>query len=162
MFNLYYYRQRFHSVPATVRDHKVINRNTKNSQQQTLVQLAIIALTALMLLSGCTGNSVPERLTPAETLSASNNGAFIVDIRAEEDFDEFHIARAVNIPVTELSQRLDEIPRDSHVILVCMLGRSSLEAREVLTEAGYGAVSSMEGGMMAWYDSGYPGIFRTK
>jgi rhodanese-related sulfurtransferase len=134
----------------------------KQFQHLTFIPLAFIILTAFMLLAGCSMNSVPERLTPAETLSAHNNGAFIVDIRAEEDFDQFHIPKAVNIPVTELSDRLDEIPTDSHVILVCTLGRSSMEARAVLTEAGYSAVSSMEGGMMAWYDSGYPGIFNTK
>ncbi|MBN1264456.1 MAG: rhodanese-like domain-containing protein [Anaerolineales bacterium] len=127
---------------------------------QTLKRPRIVFLVALLyglLISGC--SKVPELLSPADTLEAQNDGALIVDIRTREDFSEFHIAKSVNIPLEELPSRLDEIPSGKHIILVCTLGRSSLEAREILLEAGYASVSSMEGGVMAWYDAGYPGIF---
>jgi len=118
--------------------------------------LLFLTVMSVFLLSGCGG--VPELLTPAETLDAQNKGALIVDIRTAEDFKQFHIPKSINIPVLELSSSFDQMPLDQHIVLVCNLGRSSLEARDILLEAGYSSVSSMEGGVMAWYDAGYPGI----
>ena len=118
--------------------------------------LLFLTVMSVFLLSGC--SDVPELLTPADTLDAQNNGALIVDIRTAEDFKQFHIPKSINIPVLELSSSFDQMPLDQHIVLVCNLGRSSLEARDILLEAGYSSVSSMEGGVMAWYDAGYPGI----
>jgi len=126
------------------------------SRMKPLLVLASLAVLAAAL-SGC--SSVPDQLTPAETLEAKNDGALIVDIRESEGFEQFHIPGSVNIPLDELTSRLDEIPRDQHVILVCALGRTSYAARDILLERGYTSISSMLGGMTAWYDSGYPGIF---
>jgi rhodanese-related sulfurtransferase len=130
---------------------------TKTSPNHKVIRkLILLTLLSALFLSSC--GSVPELLTPAETLEAHNNGALIVDIRSVEDYEEFHIPKSINIPVLELSSNFDQMPLDQHIILVCNLGRSSLEARDILLEAGYNSVSSMEGGVMAWYDAGYPGI----
>jgi len=109
-----------------------------------------------LLLSSC--SRVPKLLDPAATLAAQNEGALIVDIRPVDDYEEFHIPKSVNIPLSDLPDRMDEIPMEVHVILAGTLGRASLEARDILIEAGYEQVSSLEGGVMAWYDAGYPGI----
>lgn len=128
----------------------------RQSRMKPFFLLSSLAFLAAAL-SGC--STVPDQLTPAETLEAKNNGALIVDIRESGDYEQFHIPGSINIPLEELTDRLDEIPQDQHVVLVCALGRTSYAARDILLERGYTSISSMLGGMTAWYDSGYPGIF---
>ena len=54
-----------------------------------------------------------------------------------------------HIPQGQLAGRLDEVPRDRKVVLVCNSGTRSYEAFVTLAHAGFGDVVSVEGGMTA-------------
>lgn len=79
----------------------------------------------------------------------------LIDVRNPEEFVADHIPGAHLIPLPELADRLDEIPTDREVHVVCQSGGRSARATELLTEAGVDAVS-VTGGTKAWIASGRP------
>ncbi|MDY6775355.1 MAG: rhodanese-like domain-containing protein [Halobacteria archaeon] len=78
----------------------------------------------------------------------------LIDMRFEDQFDDWHIKGAKNIPFMEFEEDpdsyLDEIPEDEPVYLLCAEGGSSEYAAEMLEERGYDNVYNVEGGMKAW------------
>ena len=65
------------------------------------------------------------------------------------------IEGALHIPLTQLPERLDEIPDDQQLLLVCKVGGRSSQATAFLREKGFEAVN-LAGGMIDWADAGRP------
>ncbi len=83
------------------------------------------------------------------------DGAFALDVREREEFAGGHVPGAVNIPMGQLSGRLDEVDRDRPVVVICRSGNRSGVMTDVLTAAGFEA-ANMLGGTLEWVDSGKP------
>lgn len=79
----------------------------------------------------------------------------ILDVRNQDEYEEGHIEGAVLIPVSELEDRLDEIPGNKPVITYCKVGLRSASAASLLAENGFLEVYDM-GGITEWVNSGYP------
>jgi rhodanese-related sulfurtransferase len=79
----------------------------------------------------------------------------VVDVRQPEEYAAGHIPGAELIPLNELPDRLDEIPQDERVVLVCRSGNRSNQAQRLLNDAGFDNVHNMLGGMNAWQQAGY-------
>jgi rhodanese-related sulfurtransferase len=69
---------------------------------------------------------------------------------------QFHISGATLIPLEDLPNRLNEIPKDREVVVVCRTGHRSAQGRDILTQAGFTNVTSMAGGMTEWQAQGLP------
>ena len=77
-------------------------------------------------------------------------GALLVDVRTPEEFAAGHIAGAVNIPLGQLDDRMDELgPRDAPLVLYCRSGNRSGQAARVLASAGFTGVHDL-GAMSRW------------
>jgi rhodanese-related sulfurtransferase len=96
--------------------------------------------------------SVPE----AAALRAA--GAFILDVREQHEWDEYHVPGSTLIPLAFLETRLAEVPRDAEIVVVCRSGNRSATGRDILLEAGFGRVTSLAGGLSQWRASGYPTV----
>lgn len=83
-------------------------------------------------------------------------GAFILDVRQPEEWNEGHIPNATLIPLDQLAQRVNEVPRDREIVVVCRSGNRSREGTLILLENGFKQVSSMAGGVIDWSAKGYP------
>ena len=95
-------------------------------------------------------------LTVDEVAQAmSETEIVIVDVREDWEFDSGHIKDAVLIPVGEIADRVDEIPADVPVVLVCRSGNRSGQAYQYLKQHGFDNVHNMLGGMLEWTSSGY-------
>ena len=81
--------------------------------------------------------------------------ATIVDVREISEYDTGHIPGAVLIPLGELPNRLDEVPTDVPVVMVCRSGNRSTQALQLLQKEGFTNVHNMVGGMNAWAAAGY-------
>lgn len=90
-----------------------------------------------------------RRLAPLELRELLDQVA-IVDVRAPSEFGVAHLPGAVNIPVNEVQQRLDEIPRDELVVFICRSGARSMTASAIATRAGLANVAHLEGGLLGW------------
>ncbi|MBU3927578.1 MAG: rhodanese-like domain-containing protein [Bacteroidetes bacterium] len=79
-----------------------------------------------------------------------DQGAFILDVREQSEWDQFHIPGATLIPLGELPNRLNEVPKDKTVVVVCRTGHRSAQGRDILLNAGFTQVTSMTGGVTEW------------
>lgn len=99
-------------------------------------------------------SDVPE-ISRAELQQKLDEGAQLVDVRAEHEWEAGRIAGAKQVPLAELSERAGEIDRERPVVLYCRGGNRSTMATEALTEAGYDAVKLSEG-IVGWAGEGLP------
>lgn len=80
----------------------------------------------------------------------------LVDVREIEEYQDGRIPGAVNIPLSLLQMRLDEIPREKPVVLVCARGGRSAMAAEFMVSAGYDELYNLEDGTLGWQMRGLP------
>jgi glyoxylase-like metal-dependent hydrolase (beta-lactamase superfamily II)/rhodanese-related sulfurtransferase len=82
----------------------------------------------------------------------------VLDVRQREELDDRlgRIAEAQWIPLSELRDRLAEIPKDRPVIPVCHAGMRSGQATVILRAAGFPRVANLHGGMLLWQQMGLP------
>jgi molybdopterin/thiamine biosynthesis adenylyltransferase/rhodanese-related sulfurtransferase len=91
-------------------------------------------------------------------LSQNGNGAVVVDVREQHEFEEAHVPGAVHVPRGHLESRIEGAvsDRSKRVILYCASGnRSALAAHTLQELLGYEDVASMRGGITLWKDRGY-------
>ncbi|PPF91253.1 sulfurtransferase [Clavibacter michiganensis] len=86
---------------------------------------------------------------------ATSAGAIIVDVREADEYAAGHARSAVNVPLSMLDARVDEIPIDRPVHVICQSGGRSARATEALTAQGIDAVN-VAGGTSAWIDADLP------
>ena len=130
--------------------------------------LAFAALIALLFfnisLAGCkTQESKPASITNVTAgqvykMLSSGEDYFILDVRSKEEFDSGHIEGAYLIPVSELENRLAELPKDKPVIVYCRSGNRSTSAANILLEKGFKEIFNMTGGITEWQSNGFPTI----
>jgi rhodanese-related sulfurtransferase len=125
--------------------------------------LIVVALVIYLILqmAGGTGNT-PATNALASTISVSDaydlyqTGAFVLDVRTQEEWNEFHAPNTTLIPLDQLASRLNEVPRDRQIVVVCRSGNRSQQGRDILLNSGFEQVTSMVGGLNEWRASGYP------
>jgi rhodanese-related sulfurtransferase len=133
----------------------------------TLLALLLISL----LMAGCSSAPDIETLpAPAETLPVNTwqqisveqaaaryeAGAFMLDVRQPEEWEEMHIPGATLIPLGELPQRLGELPHDQEIVVYCRSGNRSQSGADILARNGFSGVTSMAGGIKEWSTAGFP------
>jgi NADPH-dependent 2,4-dienoyl-CoA reductase/sulfur reductase-like enzyme/rhodanese-related sulfurtransferase len=97
------------------------------------------------LFDGITVFELKEKLEKDEDV-------VILDVRSEEEFRHRHIEsdKLLHIPLLELRDRVNEIPGNKEIIVVCQLGLRSYEAQRILKGYGFNEVKVLEGGMAFW------------
>jgi NADPH-dependent 2,4-dienoyl-CoA reductase/sulfur reductase-like enzyme len=78
----------------------------------------------------------------------AENNSMIIDVRETDEYESAHIKGAINIPLSELRERFDEIPRDKPVYLHCRTGQRSYNAALALQNLGYQNVVNITGSFL--------------
>jgi hydroxyacylglutathione hydrolase len=99
-------------------------------------------------------SSPSVREASPDELRARPSDAAVVDVREPEEFASGHVPGAVNLPQADLATRLDEVPRDRPVFVICQGGFRSLRAAQFLSQCGLADVASVRGGTEAWRAAG--------
>ncbi|QQE73990.1 rhodanese-like domain-containing protein [Brevibacillus composti] len=86
----------------------------------------------------------------AKQFQEESKGNKVIDVREVHEYKRGHIAGAVNIPLSQLSQRMGEIPKDKKVFLYCQSGMRSKQAAKLLSRNGYTNLANLNGGISAW------------
>ena len=125
-----------------------------------LVALLILGFSTVWLTSrgGAESSGYPREISVQEAASKRDAGAFILDVRQPEEWNEFHIPGSTLIPLGELAARAEELPQDQEIVVVCRSGNRSAQGRDVLLNAGFTQVTSMAGGVTQWKATGYPTV----
>lgn len=82
-------------------------------------------------------------------------GASLVDVREPDEFEQARVPGALPIPLGEVPARVEEVPGDGTVYLICAKGGRSLAVAEFLRTRGIDAVNVI-GGTEAWVVGGFP------
>src|SRR5579884_1647047 len=77
-------------------------------------------------------------------------GARLIDVREPREFADGHAVGARNIPLGQVGARLDDIPADGPVLLICRSGHRSGQAQEMLRRQGRTNTYNVTGGTAAW------------
>ncbi|ELY33975.1 MBL fold metallo-hydrolase [Halalkalicoccus jeotgali] len=96
--------------------------------------------------------------TVARRVEGEGEDLFVLDVRNEDDYEEWRIPGSTNVPIYDelleydystLEARLDELPTDEEIAVVCVAGITSARAAEFLREHGFDA-TSVDDGMNGW------------
>ncbi|MBI5702988.1 MAG: rhodanese-like domain-containing protein [Chloroflexi bacterium] len=98
---------------------------------------------------------MPREVSVTEAAALRDAGAFILDVRQPEEWNESHIPGATLIPLGELASRVNELPKDQKIVVVCRSGNRSAQGRDILLAAGFEQVTSMAGGIKQWTAAGF-------
>ena len=137
-------------------------RRSRPVMMRPLVQIGILLIVALviyLILQSGGGNapaSLPKEISVEEAYSQYQSGAFVLDVRTQEEWNEFHAPNTTLIPLDQLPARISEVPQDREIVVVCRSGNRSQQGRDILLNAGFKQVTSMTGGLNEWRSKGYP------
>lgn len=97
----------------------------------------------------------PREVSREEAQKLVADGAQLVDVRADHEWEAGRIAGATHLPLAELAGRAGEIDRERPVVVYCRGGNRSSMAAAALSAAGYDAVKLTEG-ITGWAEAGLP------
>lgn len=154
------------STPRTTaaRRREYARNSPASVLRRPAVQLGILAVAALVIVmliltanSGVGGLSATISTQDAYALYQRGE-AFFLDVREQDEWDEYHVPNTTLIPLGQLAARVSEIPvaKDAPIVVVCRSGNRSDEGRDILKRAGFTNVASMDGGLKTWRSLGYP------
>jgi rhodanese-related sulfurtransferase len=85
------------------------------------------------------------------------DGVPLIDVRQLDEYTDAHVAGARLVPLDDLPERIDEVPTDTPVYLICAVGGRSARASEWLLAQGVDA-TNVAGGTKAWIEAGKPTV----
>jgi rhodanese-related sulfurtransferase len=137
--------------------------STRSILRRPSVQIGIVAIVAVLVFliaslggeQSTNAGTLPASVSVDEAYKLYQEGTFVLDVRTQEEWNEFHAPNTTLIPLDELASRVNELPKDQPIVVVCRSGNRSQTGRDILLQAGFNA-TSMNGGLNAWRDSGHP------
>lgn len=102
-----------------------------------------------------TAPNAGREVTREEAQKLIEEGAQLVDVRADHEWEAGRIPGAKHVALPELAERTGEIDSDRPVVLYCRGGNRSTMATDALTAAGYDA-AKLTGGIVGWEEAGLP------
>ncbi len=87
--------------------------------------------------------------------AARKGGLTVLDVRESDEYAEGHVPGAQLLPLGVLPVRVQDLPRDQPVFVICQSGGRSTQAAQLLDRAGID-VRNVAGGTSAWIRSGRP------
>ena len=144
-------------------------------KNKTLIGVLLLTIVALALVA-CGGDEASTGATSLEeqtqTVPVDGGGSY-TDVSAEglamlmeeKDFPLINVhipyegeieGTDLFIPYNEMEQNLEQLPADkgARIVLYCRSGSMSAQAARTLVELGYTDVWNLDGGMIAWRNSG--------
>jgi rhodanese-related sulfurtransferase len=87
----------------------------------------------------------------------ANEPIVMIDVRTPGEYEyDGRIAGSRLIPLSMLTARVNEIPKDKTVVCVCRTGSRSYTACEILANQGFADVINLSGGIFGWRRAGLP------
>lgn len=120
-----------------------------------------LAIILFMMFSGGLTSRLRgfTEIGPAEAVQLINHdGAALLDVREDKEFQEGHILDAIHIPLGKLAGRLGELDelKSKPLVISCRSGHRSATACAQLRKNGFETVYNLKGGVMAWQSAGLP------
>ena len=123
-------------------------------------QLAVVLFVAFIiyLIAAAgrqSGGGSAREVSVDDAYQMYQTGAFVLDVSWPAEWDQYHVPNTTLIPLDQLYNRFNELPKDREILVVSHSQTSSQQARDLLRSAGIN-VTSMTGDLSEWYAKGYP------
>ena len=118
----------------------------------------------LLVVAACSSSSdtaTIDLVSPAEAAQVIEDdptGLIVLDIRTPEEFNDVRLADAVNVDYydADFADQLDAFDKNDPYVMYCRSGNRSSDAVKTMKELGFVEVYEIDGGIVNWYDSGFP------
>ncbi|MCP5513899.1 MAG: FAD-dependent oxidoreductase [Spirochaetales bacterium] len=110
----------------------------------------ILGFTAENLLMGRSDHITWAELK--ERIDSRDDSIFLLDVRTKDETELHRMEGALNIPKEQIRSRLNEIPKDKKIIVLCMVGLRSYLVERVLKQNGYDA-AILSGGLKIYFSA---------
>ena len=97
-------------------------------------------------------DGMPE-VDATEAIALVADGTLLIDVREQDEWDAGHAPDARLVPLSQLQERVGELPENTKLLIVCHSGMRSMRATAFLRAEGLDAVNVI-GGMVAWSAAG--------
>jgi rhodanese-related sulfurtransferase len=94
-----------------------------------------------------------EEITVAELQKLGSENILVIDVREEEEFLEVRAAGAILLPLDQVPENAETLPKGERIYIICASGNRSMVACEYLSDRGYSPVNII-GGTKAWMSAG--------
>lgn len=101
------------------------------------------------------GPAAAKEVSREEARALIDDGAQLIDVRSDHEWEAGRIGGALHIPLPELSRHVDRLDRDRPVVLYCRGGTRSTMATDALIDAGFDAAKLREG-IVGWEEAELP------
>lgn len=131
----------------------IIDANTANVFTVTIpVNPDREPITNVEDLNMSSAESPIKQISPVDLAKRLERGdvPVIVDVRGADEREICVIDGTVPIPLNELPDRLDELDKDAEIVTQCKGGVRSMQAAQILVDAGFTNITNLEGGILAW------------
>ena len=106
----------------------------------------ILNILALSAISKSEENPTDVEASDIENLV--KNKEFLLDVREEYEYQDGHIKGAINLPLREILEKKDTLPKDKDIYVYCRSGHRSADAVNFLKSLGFEKVHNVEGGFI--------------
>ncbi|HEX3679044.1 MAG TPA: rhodanese-like domain-containing protein [Galbitalea sp.] len=98
---------------------------------------------------------MPEavQIAAEDAIALTVESGWLLDVREQDEWDRGHAPQAHLIPMGGIMDRIDELPINAQIVVICHSGYRSWQVTKALVSAGYDAVN-VAGGMEAWQSAG--------
>lgn len=122
--------------------------------------MAVASILGVVLLTGCSNGSESAMNLDSVAFEAKTQepGVVILDVRTKEEFEEGHIANAININVesnTFLSE-IAKLDKSKTYAVYCRSGRRSADAVAKMSNEEFISLANLNGGVIDWANAGLP------
>jgi len=101
-------------------------------------------------------SDAPSLATEEAPAWLREHGALVVDVREPEEYAQGHLPGAISVPQAELASRLEDLPRDRDLLVVCEAGTRSMRATAFLRSMGFNRAVNLLRGTDDWRQAGHP------
>ena len=125
-----------------------------------ILAVGVVALAAFALLGGGEQaapavDALPAEVSVKQAAELRDQGVFVLDVREPDEWAQAHIPGATLIPLGELQNRVNELPKDQPVLVYCRSGNRSARACAYLRRRGF-QVANLRGGYWPYAGRGFP------
>lgn len=85
-----------------------------------------------------------------------DDNAVLLDVREADELREAAVPGALHIPLGQLNQKGNSLPKDRDLLVLCRSGNRSAMATEMLNRNGFDRAFNISGGIIAWSRAGLP------
>ncbi len=126
--------------------------------KKIIITITVLVTFFVVSCNNSNFKSPKETFTIKEVSELTKGDVLLVDVRNAEEIAEqsYDVKNSINIPLDSIEIKMNTIPKDKQVILVCQGGKRSKQAYDILVKNGFTNLANMEGGMNAWSEAGLP------